>query len=157
EDIQVAFRGDPNNPEGPMIPRHFLSLLSDGDPKPFTQGSGRLELAEDIIKQPVAIRVFVNRIWKGHFGTGLVDTPSNFGMTGEHPTNPDLLEYLATDFQKNGMSIKKLHREIMLSSVYQLSTELDQANFEKDSGNRLYWRMDRKRMDAEQVRDAVLM
>jgi hypothetical protein len=62
------------------------------------------------------MRVIVNRIWKGHFGTGIVDSPSNFGTTGERPTNPDLLEYLASSFVKNGMSIKKLHREIMLSS-----------------------------------------
>ena len=73
------------------------------------------------------MRVIVNRIWKGHFGTGIVDTPSNFGVTGERPTNPELLEYLASYFVKNGMSIKKLHREIMLSSVYQLCTEMDEA------------------------------
>ena len=86
------------------------------------------------------MRVIVNRIWKGHFGTGLVDTPSNFGVAGERPTNPELLEYLAQSFVENGMSIKKLHREIMLSAVYQLSTDTIAANFEKDSGNRLYWR-----------------
>jgi len=153
--LPVAIRGNPNN-LGPEVQRHFLSLLSKGDPAPFQKGSGRLELADDIIAQPVAMRVIVNRIWKGHFGTGLVDTPSNFGVTGERPTNPDLLEYLATQFVKSGMSFKKLHREIMLSSVYQLSTEMDQANFAKDSGNRLYWRADRKRMDAEQLRDSVL-
>jgi hypothetical protein len=154
--LPLALRGNPNN-LGPEVPRHFLSMLSKDDPQPFKEGSGRLELAEDIVKQPVAMRVIVNRIWKGHFGTGIVDSPSNFGMTGERPTNPALLEYLASEFVKNGMSIKKLHRQIMLSSVYQLSTEIDQANFAKDSGNRLYWRADRKRMDAEQVRDAVLM
>ncbi len=157
EDIQVAFRGDPNNPEGPMIPRHFLSLLSDGDPVPFKQGSGRLELAEDIVKQPLAIRVFVNRIWKGHFGTGLVDTPSNFGVTGERPTNPELLEYLASYFVSNGMSVKSLHRAIMLSSVYQLSTADNYEASAKDSGNRLYWRAEKKRLDAEQLRDGILM
>ena len=115
-----------------------------------------MELAEDILKQPIAMRVIVNRIWKGHFGTGIVDTPSNFGFGGERPTNPELLEYLASDFVKNGMSIKKLQREIMLSSVYQLSTELDQAAFDKDSGNRLYWRANQRRMDAEQFRDSIL-
>jgi hypothetical protein len=103
------------------------------------------------------MRVIVNRVWKGHFGTGIVDTPSNFGMGGERPTNPELLEYLAGQFVKDGMSIKKLHKQIMLSAVYQLSTETSDDNIAKDSGNRLYWRMDRKRMDAEQVRDAVLM
>ena len=154
--LPLALRGNPNN-LGPEVPRHFLSMLSKDEPQPFKDGSGRLELAEDIVKQPVAMRVIVNRIWKGHFGTGIVDSPSNFGMTGERPTNPALLEYLASEFAKNGMSMKKLHRQIMLSSVYQLSTEMDQANFAKDSGNRLYWRADHKRMDAEQVRDSVLM
>ena len=81
-----------------------------------------MELAEDIVKQPIAMRVIVNRIWKAHFGTGIVDTPSNFGSEGERPTDPELLEYLAGEFVKNGMSIKKLQREIMLSAVYQLST-----------------------------------
>ncbi len=156
ENIQVAFRGDPNNPTGPMIPRHFLSLLSEGDPKPFTQGSGRLELADAIAKQPLAQRVFVNRIWKAHFGTGIVDTPSNFGTAGERPTNPVLLEYLASYFVSHGMSVKALQREIMLSSVYQLSTADNAENFAKDSGNRLYWRAEKKRLDAEQLRDGVL-
>jgi cytochrome c553 len=154
--IPVAIRGNPFN-LGQEVPRHFLSLLSTGDPKPFTQGSGRLELADAIVKEPIAMRVIVNRIWKGHFGTGIVDSPSNFGLTGERPTNPDLLEYLASNFVKNGMSMKKLTREIMLSQVYQLSDDQDEADFAKDSGNRFYWRANRKRMEAEQVRDAVLM
>ena len=80
------------------------------------------------------MRVIVNRIWKGHFGTGLVDTPSNFGVAGERPTNPELLEYLAQPFVDHKLSIKQLHRDIMLSAVYQLSTEHVAANFEKDSG-----------------------
>ena len=154
--LPVAIRGNPEN-LGPEVPRHFLSMLSEGDPAPFAKGSGRMQLAQDILQQPIAMRVIVNRIWKGHYGTGIVDTPSNFGVTGERPTNPDLLEYLASSFVKNGMSIKKLHREIMLSAVYQLSTEMDAANYARDSGNRLYWRADRKRMDAEQIRDSVLM
>jgi len=154
--LPLSIRGNPMN-LGPEVPRHFLSMLSTGDPQPFSQGSGRLELAEDIVKQPIAMRVIVNRVWKGHFGTGIVDTPSNFGVGGERPTDPELLEYLAGQFVKDGMSIKKLHKQIMLSSVYQLSTENDAANLAKDSGDRFYWRMDRKRMDAEQVRDAVLM
>jgi hypothetical protein len=131
-------------------------VFEPGEPKPFTKGSGRLELADKILKQPLAMRVMVNRIWKGHFGTGLVDTPSNFGMTGERPTNPDLLEYLASSFVKNGMSLKKLHREIVLSSVYQLSTDNDATAAVKDSGNRLYWRANRKRLDAEQLRDSIM-
>ena len=88
---------------------------------PLTQGSGRKQLAELILQQPITMRVIVNRIWKEHFGTGIVDSPSNFGFGGERPTDPELLEYLAQSFVKNGMSIKKLQRDIMLSSVYQLS------------------------------------
>jgi hypothetical protein len=153
--IQLAKRGDPHN-LGDEVSRHFLSVLSEGEPKPFTTGSGRMQLAEAILAQPLAMRVIVNRIWKAHFGTGIVDTPSNFGVAGERPTNPDLLEYLAYEFARNGQSMKKLHREIMLSSVYQLSTTMNQPAFEKDSGNRLYWRANPKRLDAEQVRDSVL-
>ena len=156
-DIQLSFRGDPGNPVGPELPRHFLSVLSAGEPQRFAQGSGRLELAEAIARQPLAARVFVNRVWKNHFGTGLVDTPSNFGNTGERPTNPELLEHLASNFRRNGQSLKKLHREIMLSAVYQLAAENEPTAFAKDSGNRFYWRANRKRMDAEQIRDGIML
>ncbi len=154
--LQLHFRGDPFN-LGPEIPRHFLSVLSEAEPKPFTNGSGRVELADAILKQPLAMRVIVNRIWKGHFGTGIVDSPSNFGMTGERPTHPELLEYLASEFAASGMSIKKLHKEILMSSVYQLSAANDEVAAAKDSGNRLYWRANRKRLDAEQLRDSVML
>jgi hypothetical protein len=113
-------------------------------------------LAEAIVAQPLAMRVIVNRIWKGHFGTGLVDTPSNFGVTGEKPLHPELLEYLALSFVKNGMSIKKLHREIVLSTAYQMSAAYSQESFDKDPANRLYWRASRRRLDAEQIRDSML-
>src|SRR5262249_27057109 len=79
--LHVSLRGSPYN-LGAEEPRHFPSILSEGNPAPFSSGSGRLELANAILKQPIAMRVYVNRIWKGHFGTGLVDTPSNFGVTG---------------------------------------------------------------------------
>jgi hypothetical protein len=153
--LRVSRRGNPFN-LGDEVARHFLSVLSEGTPVPFERGSGRLELANAIVAQPIAVRVIVNRIWKGHFGTGLVDTPSNFGVGGERPTNPELLEYLAQTFVDHKMSIKQLHRDIMLSAVYQLSAEYSAANFEKDSGNRLYWRADRHRMTAEQLRDSML-
>jgi hypothetical protein len=100
--------------------------------------------------------VIVNRVWKWHFGSGIVDTPDNFGKMGDPPSNPELLDYLATSFVKNGMSIKKLHREILLSSVFQLSTESSAANAEKDGANRLYWRANRQRLDAEAIRDSLL-
>jgi hypothetical protein len=154
-ELPLAIRGNPEN-LGAEVPRHYLSILTKGEPAPFKTGSGRLELAENIVKEPIAMRVIVNRIWKGHFGTGLVDTPSNFGVTGERPANPELLEYLASSFVKGGMSMKKLHREIMLSSVYQLSADNDVAAAAKDSGNRFYWRFNRKRLEAEQLRDSVL-
>jgi Protein of unknown function (DUF1549)/Protein of unknown function (DUF1553) len=153
--LKVSKRGSPYN-LGDEEPRHFLSVLSDGAPAPFANGSGRLELANDILRQPLSMRVIVNRVWKGHFGTGLVDTPSNFGVAGERPTNPELLEYLAQRFVDQKLSIKQLHRDIMLSAVYQLSTEYSAPNFEKDAANRLYWRADRHRMTAEQIRDSLL-
>ena len=155
ENLKVSLRGSPYK-LGDEVPRRFLAVLTDGEPAPFTNGSGRLELAEALLRQPLAGRVIVNRIWKGHFGTGLVDTPSNFGETGERPTNPALLDYLARVFLDRGMSIKAMHREIMKSAVYQLSSDYSAANFEKDSGNRLYWRANRTRMTAEQIRDSML-
>ncbi|MFN0124836.1 MAG: DUF1549 and DUF1553 domain-containing protein, partial [Blastocatellia bacterium] len=153
--LPVSLRGSPTS-LGEVVPRGFLSVLSPEGRIGFTQGSGRLELADAILRQPLSTRVIVNRIWKWHFGTGIVDTPSNFGFNGERPSHPELLEYLSDFFVRNGLSIKKLHREIMLSAVYQLSNEFRQSNHDKDAGNRLYWRADRRRMDAEQIRDSLL-
>jgi len=153
--LKVSLRGSPYR-LGDEVPRGFLSVLSPGERAGFTKGSGRLELAEAIVRQPIAIRVFVNRIWKGHLGTGLVETPSNFGWNGERPSHPELLDYLAQSFLAKGMSVKALHREIMLSAVYQLGADHSQAAFDKDAGNRLYWRATRRRLTAEEIRDAVL-
>jgi len=139
------------------VPRRFLTVLSEAEPPRFGAGSGRLELARTIAAHPLTARVIVNRIWKGHFGTGIVNTPSNFGENGERPTHPELLEYLAQSFAANGMSIKKLHRAIMLSAVYQLGSEHVAINADKDSGNRLYWRANRQRLTAEQLRDSILL
>jgi hypothetical protein len=155
ENAKVNLRGNPNR-LGDEVPRRFLSVLSESDPVPFENGSGRLELAERIAKEPLAARVIVNRVWKGHFGTGIVNTPSNFGVNGERPVHPELLEYLSAFFVDNGMSIKKLHREIMLSAVYQLGSDHVALNADEDSGNRLYWRANRQRMTAEQLRDSIL-
>jgi mono/diheme cytochrome c family protein len=155
QNAKVNLRGNPHR-LGDEVPRHFLSVLSEAEPAPFQKGSGRLELAERIAKEAVTARVIVNRVWKQHFGTGIVNSPSNFGINGERPVHPELLEHLAAFFVDNGMSIKKLHREIMLSAVYQLSADHAQLNADKDSGNRLYWRANRQRMTAEQLRDSVL-
>jgi uncharacterized protein DUF1553 len=138
------------------VPRGFLSVLSPPERVTFSKGSGRLELAHTIAAHPLALRVIVNRVWKGHFGTGLVNTPSNFGQNGERPTHPELLDYLAQYFVDHGRSIKALHKEIMRSAVYQLSADSQPAAFAKDSGNRLYWHASRRRMSAEQIRDSVL-
>jgi hypothetical protein len=153
--LKVAIRGSAYR-TGAEVPRGFLTVLGTPERKTFSKGSGRLELADAIVEQPISTRVIVNRIWKGHFGTGLVDTPSNFGQNGERPTHPELLEYLSQYFLDHGRSIKALHREILRSAVYQLSAANDVTNFAKDSGNRLYWRANRSRLSAEQLRDSVL-
>ena len=154
-DLQVHVRGNPMR-LGDAVPRGFVSVLSAGERTAFTAGSGRLELAKTIGSQPLALRVLVNRIWKQHLGSGIVATPSNFGLNGERPTHPELLDYLAQYFVDHGLSIKALHKEILRSRVYTLSADTQAAAAAKDSGNRLYWRANRTRMSAEQIRDAVL-
>ncbi len=154
-DIPVNLRGNPHN-LGDPVPRRFIAVLSKSDPPPFEKGSGRLDLANDIVSSPLFARVFVNRVWRWHFGTGLVETPDNFGKMGERPSDSELLEYLAFKFVEEGFSVKKLQREIMLSTVYQLSTEDDPRNDEKDASNRMYWRFNRQRLDAEEIRDSIL-
>jgi hypothetical protein len=101
-------------------------------------------------------RVMVNRVWAHHFGEGIVPTVSNFGRMGGRPSNPELLDYLAARFVDGGWSLKKLHREIMLSETYQVSAANTPANMEKDPANRLLWRANRQRLDAESLRDALL-
>lgn len=155
EDLKVHLRGNPMR-LGDAVPRGYLSVLSPDQRITFSHGSGRLELARTIASSPLAQRVIVNRVWKGHFGTGLVNTPSNFGVNGERPTHPELLDYLGRFFIEHGSSIKALHREIMRSAVYQLSADQDARAFAKDGGNRLYWHATRRRLSAEQIRDSVL-
>ena len=153
----VRIRGNENN-LGAEVPRRFLSVLSEGEPKPFTQGSGRLELAEAIAdpNNPLTARVMVNRIWHHHFGQGLVRTPSNFGQMGDRPSHPELLDYLARWFIENRWSVKAMHREIMLSASYALSTQFSAANYQVDPDNRLLWRYNSRRLDAETLRDSIL-
>jgi hypothetical protein len=150
-------RGNKDNP-GELAPPHFLAILSDGEPKRFTKGSGRLELAQAIVdpKNPLTARVIVNRVWQQHFGKGLVRTPSNFGKQGDQPSHPALLDYLASRFMADGWSLKKLHRQIMLSSVYALSAASSDKNYAIDPDNRLLWHANRRRLDAESLRDSLL-
>jgi hypothetical protein len=156
-DIAMHTRGNPNRP-GPVVPRRFLTVLSGEDSKSFTQGSGRLELARAIVTDgaPLAARVIVNRVWKHHFGRGLVETPSDFGRQGDRPSHPELLDDLAARFVAAGWSLKWLHREIMLSSAYQQTSEPDKAKQATDPDNRWLWRMNRRRLEVEAWRDAML-
>lgn len=156
-DLQVMIRGNPAN-KGETAPRRFLKILSSDSPPIFANGSGRLELAKAIASRenPLTARVIVNRVWQHHFGRGLVATPDNFGKLGEQPSHPELLDYLTIRFMDQGWSLKSLHREIMLSATYQLSTDSDEANQQRDADNRFLWRMNRRRLDVEAWRDALL-
>ncbi|QDU92925.1 DUF1553 domain-containing protein [Lignipirellula cremea] len=157
QDLPVFLRGNPAHP-GEPAPRQFLRILSGEDRTPYSHGSGRLELADDIASpgNPLTARVIVNRVWQQHFGRGLVGTASNFGHLGERPSHPQLLDWLAVDFMEHGWSLKHLHRTIMLSAVYRASSENSDQNAEIDGDNRLLWRMSRRRLDVEAWRDALL-
>ena len=150
----VFKRGNPGTP-GEPAPRRFLAALSNGERQQWKEGSGRLELAKAIASRenPLTARVFVNRVWQGHFGEAIVRTPSDFGMKGEKPTNPQLLDYLAATFMENGWSIKKLHRHIVMSATYRQASTVDPASFNREPDNRSFGRMNRRRLDLEQMRD----
>ena len=157
DDIGLHIRGSPLN-LGERVPRSFLHVLEDDDTPPlYDQGSGRLQLARDIVEHPLAARVIVNRVWAWHMGSGIVRTPSNFGFAGAPPTHPELLEFLTARFVASGMSIKQLHRDIMSSAVYQLSSADDASNTAVDPENQFLWRFNRQRLTAEGVRDALLV
>jgi hypothetical protein len=155
----VIFKRGNSATPGDKVPRQFLSILTDGKPTPFKDGSGRLELARAIASKdnPLTARVMVNRVWLHHFGAALVRTPSDFGTRGEPPTHPELLDHLASKFVNDGWSIKKLHKLIMRSAVYQQASEQVDAAYAVDPENRLLWRMNRRRMDFESLRDSLLL
>ncbi len=156
-DIAMHARGNANRP-GPVVPRRFLTVLSNEMAPPFSKGSGRLELAKAIVTDgaPLASRVIVNRVWKHHFGRAIVDTLSDFGRQGERPSHPELLDDLSARFVANGWSLKWLHREIMLSAAYQQASAPDAAKQAIDPDNRWLWRMNRRRLEVESWRDAML-
>ena len=153
--MKVMVRGNPTV-FGEEVPKGFLQVL----PSPAKPGKGfdRLALAEAIASKdnPLTARVIVNRVWAWHFGRGIVGTPSNFGALGEAPTHPELLDWLAVNFVKNGWSLKWLHRQVVLSSVYRLDSRPDEANDKIDAGNVYLWRANRRRLDVEQWRDSLL-
>lgn len=155
---RLLVRGEVAQP-GEMVPRGMLSVLSTGDaPAISSSGSGRLDLAQWLTSptNPLTARVEVNRIWSYLFGQGLVRTGDNFGATGEKPSNPELLDALAVQFMRDGWSVKKMVRSLVMSHTYQLSSAHDSAANEKDPDNRLLWRASPRRLDAEAIRDALL-
>lgn len=156
-DSKIFIRGEPRN-LGPVAPRSFLTVLSDGNPEPFKDGSGRLEMANEIASRdnPLTARVMVNRVWQWHFGQAIVRTPSDFGMRSDAPTHPELLDWLATWFMDNGWSVKKLNRLICLSGVYQQDSKSTAKGMEVDPTNQYLWRFNIKRLEFEAIRDSFL-
>jgi len=156
-DPRVFLRGKPSSP-GDSVPRRFLGLLAGKNRKPFTDGSGRLELARAIIdeRNPLTARVVVNRLWMHHIGEGLVRTPSDFGRRSDPPTHPLLLDWLASRLIQEGWSLKAMHRRIVLSSTYAQSSVVDARKKESDPENRLLWRANPRRIEFEVLRDTLL-
>lgn len=155
-DPKVFLRGNPSR-LGVQVPRQFLEALSPGR-KPFTKGSGRLELAMAVASRdnPLTARVLVNRVWMHHFGKGLVGTPGDFGVRGDPPSHPELLDWLAKDFMDNGWSLKKLHKLILTSSTFQQQSLNREEGHKADPENRLLWKQNRQRLEFEPLHDSML-
>jgi hypothetical protein len=157
-DEVVFIRGSPRLP-GPRVPRRFLEALA-GPERLAAVGSGRLELARQVTdpaRNPFLSRVLVNRVWHHLFGRGLVPSVDNFGVLGEPPTHPELLDMLAAQFVRDGWSIKRLIRALVLTRTYQMSSRPDPANEQVDPDNRLLHRMRLRRLEGEVIRDALLV
>ncbi|HTD67047.1 MAG TPA: DUF1549 and DUF1553 domain-containing protein, partial [Candidatus Limnocylindria bacterium] len=157
QDLNVFIRGNVER-KGKITPRRFVRVLSDESAVAFTNGSGRVELAAAIASphNPLTSRVMVNRVWGMFFGKPIVDTPSNFGHSGNPPSDPALLDFLATRFVQQGWSVKALVREIVLSATYQQDSRSNVKNAALDSSNESLWRMNRRRLSIEQWRDTLL-
>jgi hypothetical protein len=153
----VFIRGDYNSP-GEPAPKAFPAIIAGEDQPPIENSSGRLELANWLARpgNPLTARVMVNRIWQWHFGEGIVRTPSNFGKMGERPTHPELLDYLARHFVENGWSLKQMHRLILHSSAYQMSSAATDRKAEQDPENLLLSHFSRRRLAVEEIRDGLL-
>ena len=158
QDVHVHKAGDPKKP-GTLVRRGFLEILGGGSLPKEHAGSGRRQLAEWIVdpSNPLTARVMANRIWHHHFGRGLVATTSDFGVRGAAPTHPQLLDYLAGYFIEEGWSIKQMHRLMVSSRTYRLSSLDIPENTAVDPQNHLLWRANRQRLDAEQIRDSLLV
>lgn len=167
-DLNIYLAGDPKK-KGPAAPRGFPAILSSGSaPAISPSSSGRMEMADAMtsLSNPLTARVIVNRIWAGHFGTGIVRTLNNFGQLGDRPSHPELLDTLSVELIESGWSLKSLHRRILLSATYQQSSSNPAASSganpssadpsSVDPDNRLLWKMNRRRLEVEPWRDAVL-
>ena len=158
-DVAVRIRGEFNR-QGTMVRRGFLQVVDfASSPEVNRKQSGRLQLADWLTHpdNPLTARVMVNRVWMHLFGQGIVRTTDNFGATGERPSNLPLLDHLAIQFMNQGWSTKKLIRSIVLSRTYRLSSRFNKKNFETDPQNQFNWRANHRRLDAEAIRDAVLV
>jgi hypothetical protein len=163
--VYVHLRGDPYQRGQEVRPGFITSLpggmasvgIPGGDPK--TQTTGRRRGLADWLtdpRNPLPARVWMNRVWRQHFGRGLVNTPSNFGISGERPTHPELLDWLALRFQKEGGHLKPMHRLMLLSSTYQQASDIRPEAMKADPQNRWLWRMPVRRLEAEAIRDSLL-
>jgi cytochrome c553 len=159
-DVKVHIRGRYDR-LGDLVPRGFPAAVKVANPPTISTGSGRKELADWLTRpdHPLTARVIVNRVWQFHLGEGIVRTPSNFGALGEPPTHPELLDHLAAKFVRDGWSLKKLHRYVMMSATYcQSATPLSalRTPHSLDPDNKLWGRFPRRRLEAEAIRDALL-
>jgi hypothetical protein len=157
---RIQLKGEPDRP-GAEVPRKFPDVLG-GHTLPAeiaSQSSGRLQLAQWLTdpQNPLTARVIVNRVWQRHFGKGLVPSTSDFGLRGEAPTHPELLDWLASDFIRHGWSLKHLHRRILTSRTWQMASIDNEENLASDPGNTHYWKFNRQRLDAESLRDTLLL
>ncbi len=155
---RVFLRGNPES-KGEPVEKRFPTILAGEDQPRIATGSGRLELANWLADpaNPLPARVMANRLWQGHFGQGLVRTPNNFGFAGERPSHPALLDWLASQFIREGWSVKQMHRTLMLSSAYQMSAAVTPLKREKDPDNRLLSRFPIRRKTVEEIRDSLLL
>ncbi len=155
-DTRLQRRGDPEQ-LGEVVPRRWLEVLG-GTPISDPSASGRRDLANWIAsaENPLTARVMANRIWQHHFGKGLVKTPNDFGVRGTAPTHPELLDWLASEFVRSGWSVKAMHRTILLSATYQQDSASREDGMKSDAANELYWRWERRRLSAEELRDSLL-
>jgi hypothetical protein len=156
---RIFNRGNPYN-LGAAVPRQFIECIAP-ERKPFAEGSGRLELAKAIVdpKNPLTARVFVNRVWQHLFGRGIVTTPGDFGLRGDPPSHPELLDHLASTFVADGWSVKRLIKRVVLSSTYRQTSEYSvvSSQYSVDPDNSLFWRANRRRIGFEPMRDSLLV